>query len=151
MHPYSCSMGLRIVVPVQDQFVKQYSMCDKIIHWRYDLAALTVKKGLICLKFWRLNLIVFETFFTCFLNVRVESNMTPRYLNSGTSSSSTSPRNTFDDSSLDAVVMTYFTLAENRRSTSSQRACRICNFQHETNNKMTCFYLYWISCPLVLP
>ena len=47
---YSCSIGFRFVAQANDQFVKQYSMWDRIIQWRYDFAALTVKKGLICLK-----------------------------------------------------------------------------------------------------
>ena len=41
-------MGFRFVAQANDQFVKQYSMWDRIMQWRYDFAALTVKKGLIC-------------------------------------------------------------------------------------------------------
>ena len=40
---YSCSMGFRLVAQANDQFVKQYSMWDRIIQWWYDFAALTVK------------------------------------------------------------------------------------------------------------
>ena len=38
---HSCSMGFRFVAQANDQFVKQYSMWDRIIQWRYDFAALT--------------------------------------------------------------------------------------------------------------
>ena len=82
---HSCSMGFRFVAQANDQFVKQYSMWDRIIQWRYDFAALTVKKGLICLKCCKLNLTVLDTFLICFLKVKFESIMTPRYLKWGTS------------------------------------------------------------------
>lgn len=48
------------------------------------LAASKVKYGLMCLKLAKLNLIVFPTFLTCFLNVKLESCIIPRYLNSDT-------------------------------------------------------------------
>ena len=67
---------------VNDQLVKQYSICEKIIVYKNNLAALVSRNGLTCLKFSKLNLTLFATFFTWLLNVRVESYMTPRYLNS---------------------------------------------------------------------
>ena len=59
-------------------------------------AAVLVNEFLICLKFARLNLTELDTFLMCFLNESVESRMTPRYLNSFTSESSSPPRNTPD-------------------------------------------------------
>ena len=97
---YSCSMGFRFVAQANDQFVKQYSMWDRIIQWRYDFAALTVKKGLICLKCCKLNLMVLDTFLICFLKVKFESSMTPRYLKWGTSYISAPFKNTLDPSIL---------------------------------------------------
>ena len=57
---------------------------------RYDFAASSVREGLICLKLAMLKLILFLTFLMCFLKVRLESRVTPRNLNWGTSSSSSS-------------------------------------------------------------
>ncbi len=47
-------MGLSIVVPVRDQFVKQYSMCEMIIECNIP-ATSSVRDGLICLKLLKLN------------------------------------------------------------------------------------------------
>ena len=55
---------------------------------RYDFAASCVREGLICLKLAVLKLIICLTFFMCFLKVRLESRVTPRNLNWGTSFSS---------------------------------------------------------------
>ena len=41
---YSCSMGFRFEAQANDQFVKQYSMWDRVTQWRDDFAALTVKQ-----------------------------------------------------------------------------------------------------------
>ena len=57
---------------------------------RYDFAASCVREGLICLKLAVLKLIIFLTFFMCFLKVSLESRVTQRNLNWGTSSSSSS-------------------------------------------------------------
>ena len=60
-------------------------LCEKkIIACMNSLAASVVRYGLMCRKFARLNFIVFVTFFTCFLKVRCESSVIPRYLNSDT-------------------------------------------------------------------
>ena len=49
-----------------------------------SLAASVVKYGLACLKLAKLNLMVLATFLTCFLNVKLQSKMIPRYLKSDT-------------------------------------------------------------------
>ncbi len=90
------SILLRVVVLVNDQFIKQYSICEKIIVYKNSLAALVSRNGLTCLKFCKLNLTLFATFFTWRLNVRVESYVTPRYLKSLTISSSCPLRNTLE-------------------------------------------------------
>ncbi len=90
------SILLRVVVLVNDQFIKQYSICEKIIVYKNSLAALVSRNGLTCLKFCKLNLTLFATFFTWHLNVRVESYVTPRYLKSLTISSSCPLRNTLE-------------------------------------------------------
>ena len=59
-------------------------MCEKIIACMKSLAASVERYGRMCLKLDRLNLILLATFFTCFLNVRCESRVIPRYLNSDT-------------------------------------------------------------------
>lgn len=92
----STSIGLSVVILVSDQFVKQYSICENIIVCKYSLAALRLRNGLICLKFCRLNLTLFATLFMWHLNVKVESNVSPRYLNSFTIFNSSLLRNTLD-------------------------------------------------------
>ena len=77
-------MGFKVDVFVCDQVVKQYVMCEKIIACMNSLAASVVRYGRMCLKLFKLNLIVFVTFFTCFLKVKFESSVIPRYLNSDT-------------------------------------------------------------------
>ncbi len=58
------SILLRVAVLVNDQFVKQYSICEKIIVYKNNLAALVSRNGLTCLKFCKLNLTYFATFCT---------------------------------------------------------------------------------------
>lgn len=49
-----------------------------------SLAASVVKYGLTCLKLAKLNLMVLATFLTCFLNVKLQTKMIPRYFKSDT-------------------------------------------------------------------
>ena len=59
-------------------------MCEKIMACMKSLAASIVRYGLMCLKLDKLNLILLATFLTCFLNVKFESSVIPKYLNSDT-------------------------------------------------------------------
>ncbi len=52
-----------------------------------SFAASVVKYGLMCLKLARLYLMVLATFLTCFLKVKFESKIIPRYLKSDTTMS----------------------------------------------------------------
>ena len=75
-----------------------------------------------------LNLTVLDTFLMCFLNVRLESVITPRYLKCGTSSSSTPSRNTCDLSSLvDFLLNTMHTvfLVLSMRHESLSQTCTL--------------------------
>ena len=52
-----------------------------------SLAASVVRHGLLCLKLARLNLMVLAPSLTCFLKVKLEFKMIPRYLKSDTTKS----------------------------------------------------------------
>ncbi len=63
------SILLRVVVLVNDQFIKQYSICQKIIVYKNSLAALVSRNGLTCLKFCKFNLTLFATLkVRCFIS-----------------------------------------------------------------------------------
>ncbi len=51
---------------MNDQLLKQYSIWEKIIECKYNLAASTVKNGLMYLKFFRLNFTILEFFHMTF-------------------------------------------------------------------------------------
>ncbi len=54
---------------VNDQFIKQYSICEKIIVYKNSLAALVSRNGLTCLKFCKFNLTLFATLkVRCFIS-----------------------------------------------------------------------------------
>ncbi len=53
-------MGLSIVVPVRDQFVKHYSMYERIMECMNISATSLVKDDPICLKLFKLNLTVLD-------------------------------------------------------------------------------------------
>lgn len=66
------------------QLVRQYVRCDIIIASINNLAALKVRVFLIYLKLARLNLTLLHSFLICVLKERLESIITPKYLNCGT-------------------------------------------------------------------
>ncbi len=78
---------LLVVTFAWDQLVKQYDMLEKIMASIKSFAASVVKYGLMCLKLARLYLMVLATFLTCFLKVKFESKIIPRYLKSDTTMS----------------------------------------------------------------
>lgn len=117
-------MGLSVAVHVSDQLVRQYTKCAKIMECRNVLAAFSVKLFLMCLKFRRLNLMWVATFLTWLLKVRVESRVTPRYLNSVTKSSSVPFTNMFECvicwARLEKIIHTVFLVFNRRQDLVSQ-------------------------------
>lgn len=59
-----------MVAFVRDQFVKQYSMCEKIIAYTNFLATPSVKDALVCLKLLRLYFIMSVIYFYMFFFLR---------------------------------------------------------------------------------
>lgn len=95
---------LQLVMLVSAQSVMQYSIYENIIQRRHILAALSDSENHIFLKLIRLKCTILyiihnlhqHTCFTCILKDGVESNVTPRYLNSSTICSSTTFEKTFE-------------------------------------------------------
>ena len=70
------------LICIEKIILRQVSDVNIAMMWR--IVTGIVKYGLTCLKLAKLNWMVLATFLTCFLNVKLQSKMIPRYSKSDT-------------------------------------------------------------------